>query len=102
MNAKRLAVCEGCQGYYHGCRQICGPISEDELEYMGASWSDRPTVESVRKLLECSMKPECMKVMLDKYPIEAWTFALLNRCQPKLYPMLQSMKEKERKNNEQV
>lgn len=80
MNEERKRVCSKCRNTTF-CDQVCRPISKDEYEYMGAKRDDRITIEAMLKLMECSMKPECMKRLLEKHPAEWWFNALWYRTQ---------------------
>lgn len=71
VNEVRKKICGACQGKTY-CRQPRYPITHEELEYIGATWDDVPNAESVRKMMEISMKPECMEWHLQEHPIEWW------------------------------
>ena len=70
MIAERVKVCEGCNG--RCCRQVIGPISQEEYEYIGAKPDDVPTLETFGRLMEISLKPECRERMLADHPLEWW------------------------------
>ena len=70
MNENRLKDCEGCNGHY--CRQVIGPISQEEYEYIGAKPDDVPTLETFTKFMEISLKKECRERMLKDHPVEWW------------------------------
>jgi hypothetical protein len=73
MNEERKRVCDKCKHPTSGlCEQRICPINQEEYEYMGAKPSDRVTASTLLKLMEISMKPECMKRILEIEPIEHW------------------------------
>lgn len=85
MIAERANVCEGCKG---PCRQIIGPISKEEYEYIGATPDDYPTLETFGRFMEISLKPECRERMLEEHPLEWW----FNRI-PRYTPCWQKIQE---------
>lgn len=76
INEQRQKVCDECErrGQDKGgfCRQIAGPICHEEYEYMGACPKDIPNAETLRKLMEISLKPECMERLLTEHSLEWW------------------------------
>lgn len=84
MNEARKRVCSKCRNTMY-CNQACYPISKDEYEYMGVNSNDDVTIEGMLKLMECSMKPECMERLLEKHPAEWWFERLWEYAQRRAY-----------------
>jgi hypothetical protein len=83
MSQEREKICSTCKHLpsihhleYPSCEQPCFPITDQEWKDLGVTRDDVPTVESVRKLMEMSIQPYCLRLMLKEHPVEWWTFHL--------------------------
>ena len=85
MIPEREAICRKCKMLpsihnldYPCCEQPTFPMTKEEYEAIGAGPNDIPNVETVRKLMEISVKPYCLWKMLSAHPIEWWTYYISN------------------------
>ena len=79
MSPEREEVCKKCSMKpsihhleYPSCNQEMYPINEEEWKALGAGPKDEITVESLRRMMEISIRPYCLEKMLTAHPIEWW------------------------------
>jgi len=79
MSPEREEVCKKCSMKpsihhleYPSCNQEMYPINEEEWKALGAGLNDEITVESLRRMMEISIRPYCLEKMLTAHPIEWW------------------------------
>ena len=85
MIPKMETICQKCKMQssihhldYPLCNQPVYPMTREEYDAIGANPNDIPTVETVMKLMEISIKPYCRRKMLNAHPIEWWTYYVSN------------------------
>ena len=79
MNEIREKICKECRMLpsihhleYPDCRQPRWPLDGDEWQRLGCKPTDPITVESVKRMMEISIRPYCLAKMLTAHPVEWW------------------------------
>ena len=80
MSPEREEICRNCKKEpsinHRGawkCDQPAYFRTKEEYEEAGINPSDRITPEGVRKLMELTLRPECMENLLAYQSLERWT-----------------------------
>ena len=83
MIPERQKICESCNYIWtdgkHCCKQPYYPLNKEEYDLIGATPKDVPTLETLEKLMDISMKPKCKKRMLQENSLDYYLRSIRRR-----------------------